>query len=49
MRRSVDFPQPEGPTRTMNSPLEIARSTASTARTSPAKSFDTCSSLISDT
>ena len=26
MRRSVDFPQPEGPTKTMNSPRRISRS-----------------------
>src|SRR5258708_29541923 len=32
-RRSVVFPQPEGPTRTMNSPSSIVMSTPSTART----------------
>src|SRR5215218_5609242 len=29
---SVDFPHPDGPTRTMNSPSRISRSTRSTAR-----------------
>jgi hypothetical protein len=33
----------------MNSPLEIVRLTLSTARTPPANSFVTWSSLISDT
>jgi hypothetical protein len=31
MRRSVDFPQPDGPTRTTNSPSPIAMLTSSTA------------------
>ena len=36
MRRSVDLPQPEGPTRTMNSPSSIERSMSrSTAAWSP--------------
>src|SRR5262245_5538982 len=47
IRRSVDFPQPDGPTSTMNSPLVIVRLTSSTARTPPAYSFVTPSSLIS--
>jgi hypothetical protein len=49
IRSSVDLPQPDGPTRTMNSPLSIVRLTSSTARTSPSYTFPTCSSLISDT
>ena len=49
IRSSVDLPQPDGPTSTMNSPLAIVRLTSSTARTSPAYTFLTCSSLISAT
>ena len=44
IRRSmVDFPQPDGPTRTMNSPSGISRSTPSMASTVP-KDFATPSS-----
>src|SRR4051812_7344113 len=46
IRRSVDLPQPDGPTRTRNSPLSISRETSSTATTPPLKSFVTCSSTI---
>ena len=46
IRSSVDLPQPDGPTRTRNSPLSIVRSTSSTARTPPLNSFVTCSSVI---
>src|SRR6478672_587002 len=46
MRRSVDLPQPDGPTRTTNSPSSIASDTSFTARTPPAYSFDTCSRAI---
>ena len=46
MRRSVDLPQPEGPTSTMNSPLVIVRLTSSTASTSPANTFVTLSRTI---
>ena len=35
MRRSVDLPHPEGPTRTRNSPYSISSETSSTATTSP--------------
>ena len=35
MRSSVDLPQPDGPTSTMNSPLAISSETSSTAVTSP--------------
>ena len=31
MRRSVDFPQPDGPTRTTNSPSAIVKLTLATA------------------
>src|SRR4051812_25061799 len=46
-RRSVVFPQPDGPTSTMNSPSPIVRSTSSTARTPPANSLTTWSRTIS--
>src|SRR5262245_29205275 len=45
-RRIVDFPQPDGPTRTMNSPSAMSRDTSSTATTSPSNSFDTPSKTI---
>jgi len=48
-RRSVVLPQPDGPTRTMNSPSEIVMSTPSTARTPPGNSFVTQSKTISPT
>src|SRR6266496_3430390 len=44
MRRSVDLPQPDGPTRTRNSPLPISSETSSTLKTLP-----TCSRTISPT
>ena len=47
IRSSVDLPQPDGPTSTMNSPLVMVRLTSSTARTPPGYSFVTPSSLIS--
>src|SRR5438874_2014563 len=46
MRRSVVLPQPDGPTRTMNSPLSIVRLTSSTAVTPPGKTFVTSSNAI---
>ena len=46
MRRSVDLPQPEGPTRTRNSPLWISSETSSTATTPPPKTLLTRSSTI---
>ena len=49
MRSSVDLPQPDGPTSTMNSPSSIVRLTSSTAVTLPANSFVMCSSLIAAT
>src|SRR5262245_27987041 len=39
IRKSVDFPQPDGPTSTMNSPSATVSVTSSTARTPPANSF----------
>src|SRR5438045_1106230 len=35
IRRIVDFPQPEGPTKTMNSPSSISSETSSTAGAAP--------------
>ena len=35
MRSVVDFPQPDGPTKTMNSPSATVRLTASTASVRP--------------
>src|SRR4029079_11012925 len=46
IRSSVDLPQPDGPTRTMNSPSAIERLTSSTATTPPANDLVTCSSSI---
>src|SRR5829696_8976762 len=47
MRKSVVLPHPDGPTRTMNSPSPISRSTPSTARTPFGKTFVSCSSRTS--
>src|SRR6059058_2976710 len=49
IRSSVDLPQPEGPTRTRNSPLPIVSETLSTATTPPEKILLTLLSLISAT
>src|SRR5215471_17064171 len=49
IRSSVDLPQPEGPTRTRNSPLPIVSETLSTATTSPEKTLLTLSRTISAT
>src|SRR5262249_12882941 len=46
IRSSVDFPHPEGPTSTMNSPSSTVRLTSSTATTPPAKAFVTFSSSM---
>src|SRR5919204_4035832 len=48
-RNSVVLPQPEGPTRTMNSPSSIVRSTPSTARVPFGNVFTTSWSSISAT
>src|SRR5512132_4119768 len=45
-RRSVVFPQPDGPTSTMNSPSSIVRSTPSTARTPFGNTLTTVSSSM---
>jgi hypothetical protein len=42
----VDFPHPEGPTRTTNSPSPISSVTSSTATMPPEKTFETFSSSI---
>src|SRR5665213_2788375 len=44
--RSVDLPQPDGPTMTRNSPSKMSRETPSTAVTAP-KDFVTSASRIS--
>src|SRR5215469_13584453 len=49
IRNSVDFPQPDGPTRTRNSPLAIVSEMSSTATTSPEKTLLTLSRTISAT
>jgi GntR family transcriptional regulator len=49
MRSRVDLPQPDGPTRTRNSPLPIVSETASTATTPPEKILLTLSRTISAT
>src|ERR1035438_2689046 len=41
MRRVVDLPQPDGPTRTTNSSSSISRSMPLTAWTLPSNAFDT--------
>src|SRR6478609_8934973 len=49
IRSSVDLPQPDGPTRTRNSPLSMVSETPSTATTSPEKTLLTLSRTISAT
>src|SRR5215471_15595020 len=49
IRRRVDLPQPDGPTRTRNSPLPIVSDTPSTATTPPEKTLLTLSRTISAT
>src|SRR3954466_7832951 len=49
IRSSVDLPQPDGPTRTRNSPLPMVSETPSTATTPPEKTLLTLSRTISDT
>src|SRR5947207_3527922 len=49
IRSSVDLPQPDGPTRTRNSPLPIVSETPSTATTPPAKTLLRLSRTISAT
>src|SRR5215470_17916339 len=45
-RSAVDFPQPEGPTSTMNSPSFTSRLRSSSALTPPAKTLSTWSRTI---
>src|SRR5215210_6318910 len=47
IRRAVDFPQPEGPTKTTNSPSGISRFILSTAITSSPKTLVTSSRVTS--
>src|SRR3712207_4214369 len=47
IRRAVDFPQPEGPTKTTNSPSGISRFILSTATTSSPKTLVTSSNVTS--
>src|SRR5215208_697575 len=47
IRRAVDFPQPEGPTKTTNSPSGISKFILSTATTSSPKTLVTSSSVTS--
>src|SRR5581483_223054 len=42
IRSTVVFPEPEGPTTTMNSPSAISRSSASTATVPPGKVLQSC-------
>jgi hypothetical protein len=49
IRSRVDLPQPDGPTRTRNSPLSISSEMSSTAITPPLNAFVTLSSTISAT
>src|SRR5918997_4057921 len=47
IRRAVDFPQPEGPTKTTNSPSGISKFILSTATTSSPKTLVTSSRVTS--
>src|SRR5215213_5426169 len=47
IRRAVDFPQPEGPTKTTNSPSGISRFILSTATTSSPNTLVTSSNVTS--
>src|SRR3954449_6407085 len=46
IRSAVDLPEPDGPTRTVNSPSPISRSSPSTARVPSGKTFETPSNAI---
>src|SRR5690349_14992238 len=46
IRRAVDLPLPDGPTRIVNSPSETDRSNPSTARVPSGKTFETSSNAI---
>src|SRR5215211_7469264 len=47
IRRAVDFPQPDGPTKTTNSPSGISKFILSTATTSSPKTLVTSSRVTS--
>src|ERR1700755_2533301 len=49
IRSDVDLPEPEGPTRIVNSPSAISRSRPSTARVPSSKTFETSSNAIDAT
>src|SRR3954454_143294 len=49
IRSAVDLPDPEGPTRIVNSPSCTARSSPSTARVPSGKTFETSSNAIDAT
>src|SRR3954454_3504311 len=49
IRSAVDLPDPEGPTRIVNSPSATARSSPSTARVPSSKTFETSSNAIDAT
>ena len=46
MRSAVDLPQPDGPTRTMNSPSVMSRLNSSTALTPPGYTLSILSIVI---
>src|SRR3954470_15257902 len=49
IRSAVDLPEPDGPTRIVNSPSSTARSSPSTARVPSGKTFETPSNAIDAT
>src|SRR3954454_11835211 len=49
IRSAVDLPDPDGPTRIVNSPSAISRSSPSTARVPSGKTFETSSNAIDAT
>src|SRR3954470_1652537 len=49
IRSAVDLPEPDGPTRIVNSPSAICRSRPSTARVPSSKTFETSSNAIDAT
>src|SRR3954469_18516620 len=49
IRSAVDFPEPDGPTRIVNSPSATDRSSPSTARVPSSKTFETSSNAIEAT
>src|SRR3954447_12297213 len=49
IRSAVDLPEPDGPTRIVNSPSAISRSRPSTARVPSSKTFETSANAIDAT